>query len=361
MRIKRLATGGTVLVVVAMLALAMLAAPAVATINPDSVADEWDGDDTDVVTDFNASADAHSNVTYETTTEEVSEDDLEDVVLNISKDGHEYLELTLDDAADISNEDVASEGVHVTFQIDHDDLWQLPGEAEEDTAANVTVVEIDADDEVITDSTEEFEVTFEFDETRTVLDARTDAFDNNDVGAAIDSEDTTVGLLSIVGFGDDVTQFTLDQQESIAGSNTTVIVPLQGDMASEYSDAADDGDAGDWIGGVAVAADGMPAFLYADEAGEHVDDDADTYVVYDTSNDALHFELGDDRYETRTAVDVYAGNHALHDISGINRIDATRFNMWGTTELVEDPGIGTVEGLSPITASPAGTGLTAGS
>lgn len=293
------------------------AAPVLAThdgpnINPTADADEWDGDDTDEVDNFAASDDESSNVTYETEDDEISEDDLEDVVLNVTYDGVEHVEYDLDDA-DVSNEDTADEGAHVEFEVEHSDLETLPGEATENTTANVTIAEHDDDGDVIDSSVMEFEVDFTFANERTVM------FIDDDDHGALDVDEVEPSFLAtwvpFVGDTDPVDDMTIEDELTIAGDETNVTVFLDdGDVDDSFSDAAEDfAGSGDAVLGMTVLVDGDLVPVFNDEVDGDIADEDDTHAIYDGNEVEIH--LSDD-FEDEESVDVeIASQNPLdHDV-----------------------------------------------
>lgn len=278
----------TTLVVVLAVLLAgglLFAAPALAAhdgpnINPDSVADEWDGDDTDTVSDFAAETNENSTVTYETVGDEIGEDDIEDIRLNVSYDGVDHVEYDLTDA-EVTNEDTVDEGAHVEFTVEHDDLETLPGDADGETDANVTIWELDDDDDTVEGSVVEFEVTFEFAETHAVIF----------IDEADDVQDEErFFLLS------DIFTAEFDEDIGVYNESTEVDIFIEDEDLQDAIDLAttptDDGDRVGLL--MATTVDGDIVYVFDGEPGEDIEGDdiettGDAYIVIDSDDEAtLH-------------------------------------------------------------------------
>lgn len=258
----------------------LFAAPALAAhdgpnINPDSVADEWDGDDTDTVSDFAAETNENSTVTYETVGDEIAEDDIEDIKLNVSYDGVDHVEYDLDDA-EVTNENTVDEGAHVEFTVEHDDLETLPGDADGETDANVTIWELDADDDTVEGSVVEFEVTFEFAETHAVIYI-TDADDVEDEDRFLRSDIFTAEFDEDVGVYNETTEVSIFvEDEDIEDAVDLATTPTDdGDRVGLMMATTIDGD-------IVYVFDGEPG---EDIAGDDIEDTGEPYIVIESDDE----------------------------------------------------------------------------
>jgi hypothetical protein len=229
-----------------------------------------------------------------------------------------------------------SNDVH-QFNISHDTLAEVPMGINEDVTVNLTVWD---QNDPANDTTETSFVLSNTDE-RSVLDTRSEAVDNPDVGAAITTlEDNPPLNLSFLG--ESATNYRVDEQRSVNGSTTDIIVPLQdSDLASRYDERVGDMDAGTPAFSVMSTADGELIPVYVDERGDF-SDASDTYAVYDSESEMLVIETGESVAD-RSAVDVYTASHSISDAEAFNSLDAFSFR-WDVGGISA-----AADGFSPMT------------
>ncbi|MUV87018.1 hypothetical protein GJ631_10675 [Natronomonas sp. CBA1123] len=214
-----------------------------------------------------------------------------------------------------------SNDVH-QFNISHDTLAEVPMGINEDVTVNLTVWD---QNDPTNDTTETSFVLSNTDE-RSVLDTRSEAVDNPDVGTALTTAED-VGLFSFSLLSDENnTDYRVDEQRSVNGSETDIIVPLQdSDMASRYDERVGDMDAGTPVFNIMSSADGDLIPVYVDERGDF-SDATDTYAVYDTDTDRITVMLGEDKAD-RSAVDVYTASHSISGSEAFGYSEAVLFRF----------------------------------
>jgi hypothetical protein len=211
-----------------------------------------------------------------------------------------------------------SNDVH-QFNISHDTLAEVPMGINEDVTVNLTVWD---QNDPTNDTTETSFVLSNTDE-RSVLDTRSEAVGNPDVGSALTTAEN-LGYTEFAILGDNVTYYQIDEQRDVNGSETDIIVPLQdSDMASRYDERVGDMDAGTPVFNIMSSADGDLIPVYVDERGDFSSAN-DTYAVYDTDTDRITVMLGDDKAD-RSAVDVFTGSHGISKASTFGLGDALMF------------------------------------
>lgn len=303
-RDSSVATRTAVMLVAAFAVLAIATGAAAAA---DTTAEsDWADDGSTVVAEFNASDEETSTIEFSTNTD----DDTESIELTVSDGNETYADWTdLDDEYDLVEEDDEGEDIHA-FDVDHDALEAVPGDAGEENTVEVTILHEyeDADEEIVEDETT-FDVSFDFVDDRAVVTVTEDALDDDDVGIDAESDEVsaTSGFLSLetltTGFGilgdadNESVHFYETDDVGIADDNTTVEVhDLTTDGPDAFDDAADETDDGDVILDASAGVDGLPVFLFDGEADDDlVDEDDDTYAVYDGG--VTYVELGADDYD----------------------------------------------------------------
>jgi len=258
------------------------------------------GDGSDHVTDYNASADDHLEYQLTSDDTDFGTDGTETVRLNITYNGHEYV---------ATSSDVNSSDTSYTFNVSHDELKKLPGDATENTTVSVTAWGENADGNETTNATE-FDAEIEFSDERTVRHITADSVDDDDVGPSVSSEEAELGYsgqaLAMVGLADEPEHdiYTLDEESLGVTENTTAYVYAEGDVADAYDATAEDADDGDVIVEQTMLVDDSVALTYNGEASDNVGD-GDTYAVYDADNDVIEIEPGDDANDS---IEVSAAN-----------------------------------------------------
>ena len=293
--------------------------PAAATTDL-SIDESSDLDEGVTVTDFNA-----------------SDDELEQLVISVDGDAHDLatadVTIELDDedrdltffTADLDSDaydGVTDEGtideLH-TWNVSHDEFEDMPAEIEETTDLNVTV-EIEAEDG--TEDETDFVFSIENTDERSVMVLDSASMDDADVAPAIASDEEDVG--GFLGFmAEETTIYDVDEEDvAINGSETTVYMYADDtDVADTFAESieeedgifgADAVDDGEPIVEMTMLADGDLILTYANEAGDAVDEDEDTYAVYHEDEDMIKLHLGSEDYDADDdeEIDVYAGTHA---------------------------------------------------
>lgn len=314
---------GRSLLLVLLVAAALVGALAVgpAAVSATEHVDQWDGDEStnSDVADFDAEEDRYIEYQYDDPDGDTV--DAAEVELAISYDGIDHEVVTLA-AADSTRVDTDGDGTNdadrYTFNVSHDQLETVPGESGANTtvAVNVTEFEEDADGNIQeTDEGEASAGDLVFATQRSVLFLA----DGTQAFADVDHDERDPAFFQI--FTDSVPDhFVLDTERTVDGSNTTVTMFLDGDMASDYSDTAGEPEAGDLLVSMGALGDGEIVGVYYQEAGDDVDVDADTYMVYDDAADSLTMHLGDD-YDGHTSIDVLTANHKATDFADVGILD----------------------------------------
>lgn len=187
--------------------------------------------------------------------------------------------------------------------INHGDLADLERAINSNVTVNMTLV----NDTTATTPDETFvEFFIESDNSSTVQNV-----DDADVDAETVVELTSEEGFSVADFnitsGSDFSE--IDQTRDIDGQNTDVVLVFSNDsVASDYSNAVDGLEEGDYVWGAATSLEDTPAVVYYKEAPDHVDEDDDTYGVYKEDiggQPGIVYNLGDD-FEGETTVDITA-------------------------------------------------------
>ncbi|MFP8891832.1 hypothetical protein ACLI4U_18980 (plasmid) [Natrialbaceae archaeon A-CW2] len=297
------------------------------------------GDDTDEATGFTAADDEYLTYTLEADGADFGEDTTTDVYLNITYE--------LDDDEDVElhaeSSDVDDADADYEFNVSHDELEQLPGDAGEITEITVNAWGEDADG---TESTalDTFGVDLEFDDSHAV---RT-AFDTDDEFVSeFEQADEDAGWFGLTASSFNVFDSSLDDQVvleddvGIAGTNTTVhTYAADSDMTDVYDETVEDMDDGDRVGLLMTSSAGDSiVYVFNGEPGEtitgdDVDEDEDTYAVYH-GDGHMEWNLGEDRFDEdddevtiNSAAGIDVGTGALMD-----DLDYTRGQAWGLTFL----------------------------
>lgn len=315
MKHTRIVSSAAVLAMITLLALSMIAAPAAAGV---VTGGDWEGDGTDVVNGFNASAENTSTVHYETNTTTDTLDDIEGLEYNISHDGDVLVELDKEDATIVSGSSDNTTALTVEFEVSHDELEKLPGQIGENVTTDVYIAELDANGDAINASESTFEVDFQFSDERSVMVVTSDSIDDADVGPSVESYDEEIG--GFLGFGaEETTIYELEETRDINGSATTIYTYADdGDLADAFGEsvAEEEGffgaeavDDGEPIPKQTMMTDDGLIITYANEAGDAVDEDADTYAIYHNDSNMMELHLGDE-YDGEESVEVYQGSHS---------------------------------------------------
>lgn len=293
------------------------------------------GDDTDVIEEFNASSDEHTELAAEIDMT-TADGDLDEVTLNVTMahdDGEEtvaYHEQTAsgDDIEDDSADWVSTDHEGAVLNVSHDDLEQVPMEANE-TVTVTFEVEFETDDEDDDVASDEFEVDIENTWDRSVMHLHEDADDYDNLDT--DEQDANVFQSMIQGLDDDdiMDIHDVEDDRDIDGESTTVYVFLaDSDVADDFDDAADHADDEDLLVTMTFTEtdDYTPYMVFLNEADDDlVDEDDDTYAVYDDSDDVLVLHLGEDDWDGEDEIEMLAANHhpgALDDVGFMDLRDA---------------------------------------
>lgn len=338
-RLKRYASGGAVLMMALLVAIAMGAAPAAATSHTQSLA----GDGTDTVTSFNASEDQY--LTYTLNSDDgtngfgSSGDGSTVLYFNVTESGEEH-EL-------VSNSSFGGSSTSHTFNISHADLDTVPGDANGSTTVTMNAWG-ENDSGAVTTSVDTFDVTIEYQDGYAVVyvgDTEM-AGDNADVSA---SAEEPSGFFS---FADSPTYNVEADNVGLGGnaSGTTVhIVAANQSDSSAFSEADSElwgsNEAGDFHDDHLLTIEGHTHAVFAEEAPEAVADDY-TYGTVGTRG-------GHDAYTV----------HIDEDYSGESTLDiSTTANDGPTVAFLvkRDAYSSTLDAFTASTAGAAGTGLTAG-
>jgi len=306
---KRLAVLLAALVAISMVAMAVAPGAALADEHTTEI-----GGETDTVEYFNASEDEYILVTLEADGADFGEDETDTVYANITYDDVELFDYSAD---------VDADETEYEFNVSHDELELLPGDAEETTEIELNAwgEDADADDDDDVESTEmvTLEVDIEFDETHAVVTAFED---DDDVAEFEAAEDGMFGL-SFGPLGSDATADVGDDV-GIAGYNTTIHTYADdGDMIDVFDDSVEDMESGDRVGLLMTSTlDNQIVYVFADEAGEDifgddVDEDEDTFAVYH-GDGHMEYNLGEDRFdEDDEEVDVNSASGVDVDASDL--------------------------------------------
>lgn len=290
------------------------------------------GDGDDVIEDFNASSEESTELAAEIDTSTTT-GNLDEVTLNVTMahdDGEEtieYAEITAsgDDIEDDTADWVTTDHEGAVLNLSHDELEKVPMEAEE----NVTVtfnVEFETDDDDDDLATDDFEVEIQNTEDRTVMHLHEDA---DDFGA-VDTDEQDAALWQVFTDDDDVMdEHTIEDEVGIAGDDTTITIFIdESDVSDDFADAADHADDEDLLVTMTFTEtdDYQPFMVFLNDPDDDlVDEDDDTYAVYDDSDDVLVIHLGEDDWDDEEEIELLAANHhpgALDDIGFTDLRDA---------------------------------------
>ena len=267
-----------------------------------------------IVTNFNADEEQSTLIQVETTTTTDTEEDFEELSINISYDGVEHFAMDLSDIddADFDAGTDDTDPATVDFHVDHDELETLPGEPGESTIVDVYVTEVeDAEDGV--DETSEFVADFEFGDERAVvyMAEDTSTFDDD-----LDSEEPAESIIPFMGADeDDPDKFALGTDLNVAEDTNVEIYTA--DAEDGYEDAVGpfDTDEAPVLGQTVVMDDEIVPVYYG-EAADFQDEDA-AYGVYDDGhlNISNANEIaGADEGETAEVSMEYASANALDEM-----------------------------------------------
>ena len=210
-------------------------------------------------------------------------------------------EYTLEEGVDTTDDGSSDADVH-TFNVSHADLETVPVEAngETDITIDVTYEYTDGSDTAGTAETS-FEAALNATGERTVLYIDNDNLDDDDRGGAVSTTDVEPAWYDYNG--ETTTQYDLDDEVAVDGSNTTITAYFNGDMATAFEDQLDeDAESGDLVLGhtLATGEDGDLRMEFLGETNEDPVNDSATYGVYDDSSDSLTVEVGDEHADAST-------------------------------------------------------------
>jgi hypothetical protein len=310
-----LAVLGTVLMLISVAAPAMAAAPTVDTETTDtSTTSDWT--DGHTVTQFNASADANSwiEASYDSQNASVEIADNETGEVHLTNSSMEQT------AAIDSSGDGSTDTWYYAWNLSHDEMDQIPMDAEESKTLDVTFINDSAMDNPDTTT---IQVTLNNTDERAVVFVG-DTFTNDSNNFETETVQTAFGI-EVLAFGDFGSESTMAdiQQDNVAvnGSQTTLTLALAESNATDaFSAAAEDTEAGDFIRSQQVFVDGAPVPVYDSEAPDSANTTG-TYGVYDAGTDEVVVHLGDE-HESKSAVDVHAVGNDAYSFSD-------RFDMFG--------------------------------
>ena len=306
------------LMTVSVFAIAPAAALDASNINYDESTDsggELAGDGTDSISGFNGSSDA--SVTLATEIDPSSTDgDLDEVTMNVTyEDDETEIEHHKEtNGSPTSSADwLSTDHEGVTLTVDHSDLETIPVEAGGSTAVTFSV-SFETDDGGDTIAEDSFEVTLEADDDYSVMYLHEDT---EQFGDTVDHEERDPGFLSLADETPD--WFTVEDERNVSSGNVTeVTMFLHGDMASDFNDVADGAENGDLIGSFAgyEGSENMLVLAFYGSANtDIVDEDDDTYLVYDDASDTLTLHVGEDFDEDE--IDILAANKPLASLDQV--------------------------------------------
>lgn len=285
---------------------------------------ETDGDEIadNIVADFSADENETSTITVETN-QTFDADDTDDA--DISLDDWDTLEVTIayenvthteavatdDEDDDISLvEDSGDSAAEADFEIDHDDLDTLPGQAGNGTIVDVTVTEVfededhgDADDDDMVEIETEFVTEFQFDQSHSVVYIADDDHDaissmtERDGPGLLSSAVSTLAFWSDEDDDPDIVEVDDERNVHYETHNSTFILADSDvsdgfDVATEGADGLVATATGDeTILGATVLVDGELVPVFDSSAADWYDTD-DTHAVID-GNEVI-VEYGDD-------------------------------------------------------------------
>lgn len=228
-------------------------------------------------------------VTYDSANVELLEKDdvavtyssTDQTVGSISTVNASAVKITLDSAVSVSstnNLEVAFTGEHVV------NPYSTGSEQ-----VRLTTQDTNGDDLATTTAT--FTVTKAGADTTVVVSSRSDDLETD--------TETVLGfdLPAVAGFGgQDFARYESDDiPVNGSASNATVTFAYADSNAQDRLEDATDGVSdGEWAPKVLMTADSTPVFVFADEAPDFIDEDEDTYAIYNTSSENVELHLGDD-------------------------------------------------------------------
>lgn len=166
------------------------------------------------------------------------------------------------------------------FNMSHDEFKYLPMEANEDKKFTFRFVNSSSES-----VTKNISVTFNNTGDRTVVYAG-DHFR--------DTDDFTEKQGGFAGFfAKDISEID-DDDVTVDGDKTTVYYKLaNGTIHDPFDDATTDASSEDWLIAQQLYVDGVPTKVFYDEAPDSVDDE-DTYGVYNSDDEVVEINLGDE-------------------------------------------------------------------
>lgn len=335
------------LFVAALMLTAVVAVGGVAAL--DSTA-ESDFDAEEPISDqFNASSDEPFVLEVE------SDEDTESIEATIEHDDVDHLTVDDSDGAYELDEAAGTDDADVhAWDLDESDLESLPGDAGEEVTFTVNVTHVfedgaheDADDDDLVTEHLEFEDSVVFDDEYALV--YVDEPDSEEMyEAGLFSLDTVAFWAS----SDEIPIQSYDESVGIVDSNTTIHVYDATDNGTDaFGEVMDDLDDGDIAFGAAATVDGSPAAVFYESAdSDLVDEDDDTYVVYD----GTHFEVNlgaDDFDEDDDEVEVFVDSQNALDAGldgadfGDLYADTLEFGAWdlssefGPLEIIRGLGV----------------------
>jgi len=285
---KRVATLFMAVLVVGSLAVGSLAGGAAAEVT------NLNGDGTDGVAGFNASADNALGIVVSPDGTDFGTDGTEMVHTNITYDGTEYA----------SNSTTVDASTSVgPLQIRNDELSDLPGDAAQNTTVTVNTWGVGSSGDVTT-SRSSFEVKLRFADDYAVVEA-------DDDSATI--EDVEPGVLASYGIYGNENPADLHTYEQTVGTNGTATTVTVSDNTENGTDAFDEAlddnlESGDPITGASAGIGDMPILSFYQSADSDLVDDNTSYAVYE-GDGMWTFNIAEEDASDGT-VDVYVSSQS---------------------------------------------------
>ena len=238
----------------------------------------------------------------------------------VTVDGVDVTVEVVDAGDDEAQLNVTWRASYADFEVDHSDLQTLPGQPGENTTTEFNFEEGDNNET----ANVTLEVDFVFGDERNVMYAADGTADFD----LFDHTERERGILGMIPFiSEEIPDhYALEGEERIvAGDNTTVYVYLaDDDLADDYDETVGEKSSGDvaFSLGAYEGEENNPMFVFYDSPDtDLVDEDDDTYAVYDSGANVLEIHLGSDDYADSESIELHAANFRVSGFDDVGFLD----------------------------------------
>lgn len=259
------------------------------------------GDDTDVIEDFNASDDDHVEYSLASDAANFSEDGTDTVYLNMTVN---------DEHVEVSNGSIDDTASSYTFNLSHDEMGTIPGDAGENTTITVNAWGEDSTTNTVNTTVDTFDATLMYEDGYAVVYIGDTATAGDVDGVTINANEAD-GILATFGLAKDTYAVEADNVglgNTSAGTTIHVVAANQSSVDA-FTDAEDKRlgsyESEDYIGSHLVQLEGHTHAVFFEDAP--VDDLASDYtyatVGERNGHDAYTIHVDED-YDGESSIDV---------------------------------------------------------